>query len=300
MNLLVGALPTIVFGVFTIVFTQQQNAASQAAREQDQRQADENNQRILFKQYIDDIKELLLLVDGLKMKIETLLIHVRVRTLTVLKSLDASRKHDIILFLYESGLLDHVGDRAVDLRGANLNGVRFEKSSTEACDLDQLFLPGVFGEGIVFDGCAMTHAVFNNAAMPGAIFSSCMLDSASFSKANLKGARFHENMLSTSSFYGSDLSRSHIRGSFFAGVDLSNTDLYQSDIHPNFVSTMNLSSLISPSSLLLVSRQHHGAVVQWTDADFTEWHKLLKHVTTAERYQPRLSFLREVRVSSHC
>ena len=230
MNLLVGALPTIVFGVFTIVFTQQQNAASQAAREQDQRQADENNQRILFKQYIDDIKELLLLVDGLKMKIETLLIHVRVRTLTVLTSLDASRKHDIILFLYESGLLDHVGDRAVDLRGANLNGVRFEKSSTEACDLDQLFLPGVFGEGIVFDGCAMTHAVFNNAAMPGAIFSSCMLDSASFSKANLKGARFHENMLSTSSFYGSDLSRSHVRGGFFENVNLTNADLYQSDI----------------------------------------------------------------------
>ena len=229
-HLLFGALPTIVFGVFTIVFTQQQNAASQAAREQDQRQADENNQRILFKEYIDDIKELLVLVDGQKMKNETLLIHIRVRTLTVLKSLDAARKRDIILFLYESRLLDHAGDRRIDLHGANLNGVRFEKSLTEACNLGHLYLPGIFGEGMVFDGCAMTHAVFDNAAIPGATFSSCMLDTANFSKANLKGAQFHENMLSGSSFYGSDLTRSRIRGSYFDEVNLSNADLYQSDI----------------------------------------------------------------------
>ena len=69
MNLLVGALPTI-------VFTQQQNAASQAAR-----------------------------------------------------------KRDIILFLYESNLLRRDEERRIDLRGANLNGVRFEKSSAEACNL---------------------------------------------------------------------------------------------------------------------------------------------------------------------
>ena len=86
-HLAFGALPTIVFGVFTIVYTQQQHVASQMAREQDQRQADENNRRILFKEYIDDIKELLL--DGdFEMKNETLLIHIRVRTLTVLKSLN--------------------------------------------------------------------------------------------------------------------------------------------------------------------------------------------------------------------
>ena len=103
----------------------------------------------------------------------------------------------------------------VNLRGANLNGVRFEKSLTEACDLRHLYLPGIFGEGIVFDGCAMTHAVFDNAAMPGATFSSCMLDNANFSKANLKGAQFRENMLSGSRFYGSDLSQSSVRGGFF-------------------------------------------------------------------------------------
>ena len=126
-------------------------------------------------------------------------------------------------------------ERTIDLRGANLNGVRFEKSSAEACNLEGLYLPGILGEGTVFDGCTMTHAVFNNAVMPGATFSSCMLDTANFSKANLKGAQFHENILSGLSFYGSDLSKSSVRGGFFVNVNLANADLHQSDISNEFL-----------------------------------------------------------------
>ena len=88
---------------------------------------------------------------------------------------------------------------------------------------------------MVFDGCTMTHAIFNNAVMPGATSSSCFLGGVNFSKANLKGAQFHENMLSGSSFYGSDLSQSSVRGGFFVNVNLANADLHQSDISNEFL-----------------------------------------------------------------
>ncbi|CAF4197515.1 unnamed protein product, partial [Adineta steineri] len=42
-KLLLAALPTVAFGVFTIVFTLQQDASAKATREQDQQQADETN-----------------------------------------------------------------------------------------------------------------------------------------------------------------------------------------------------------------------------------------------------------------
>jgi hypothetical protein len=96
-------LPSIIFGIFTIVFTLQQNNFAKLNREQDQRQADEENNRIIFQNYLNDISTFLLRQDFNRSNSEHLL-QIRVKTLAVLHHVDINRKRDIILFLYESRL----------------------------------------------------------------------------------------------------------------------------------------------------------------------------------------------------
>ena len=227
-KLLLGGLPTIAFGVFTIIFTLQQNAASQAAREQDQQQADELNRRTLFKDYINSMNEMLL-SDTFQTKTNKSLLLIQVRTLAVLQNLDAERKRDVILFLYRNGLLGSDGKYRVDLRGANLNGVRFAKSAAVSCDLTHLHLYGVDAENIIFDGCDLSRAVFRDSAMIGATFQSCFMERVKIFGVNLTRARFHDTELYESNFAGSTLVQSSIRGGILEKVQLDNVDLYQSD-----------------------------------------------------------------------
>ena len=228
-KMLFAAMPTVVFGIFTIVFTLQQNASARATREQDQRQEDENNRRIIFKEYIDDMTALLL--ERANEAIFTkILSHFRVQTLTALQNLDARRKRNVIVFLYENQLLRSDISPQVDLRGADFNGIRFWSSSTVACQMPFLYLPGIYAENIVFDRCSLPDAVFDRAAMSGAKFFECSIWNVQFTHANLTGAQFHGNQLSTTNFSGAFLIRSSIKNGFFRSVDLTSTDLYQSDI----------------------------------------------------------------------
>jgi hypothetical protein len=89
-RLIFAALPTIVFGVFTVVFTLQQDSSARATREQNQQQEDETIRRTVFKEYIGDMKDLLLNRAN-NQTINKTLRHIRVQTLTVLQDLDVRR-----------------------------------------------------------------------------------------------------------------------------------------------------------------------------------------------------------------
>ena len=228
-NLIIAALPTIVFGVFTIVFTLKQDASATAAREQDQRQADEINRRTIFKEYIDDMTELLLDRDH-DANITKILLHIRVQTLTVVQNLDVNQKRDVIVFLYENRLLRSDEFPHVDLHGANLSGMKFWSSSTVACLLPFLYLPGTYLENVIFDGCLLTDAVFDDASLSAAKFLKCSIANTKFMNSNLTGAQFQGNGLYYTDFSGSHLVQSSITGGIFLRVNLTNADLYQSKI----------------------------------------------------------------------
>ncbi|CAF0850739.1 unnamed protein product [Adineta steineri] len=228
-KLLLAALPTVAFGVFTIVFTLQQDASAKATREQDQQQADETNRRLIFKEYIDDMTDLLL-SKRYDTNINESLLHIRVQTLTVLRNLDGARKSDVIRFLYESHLIHSNQPIKVHLNGSDLTGLKFIKSSAESCDLTDIYLPGVYGENILFEGCLLDRAVFDHAEMCGTVFQSCSLVNSTFLETNLTKAHFQDNQLFAAKFNGALLSHSSIKGGVLQGMDFTNADLYQSDI----------------------------------------------------------------------
>jgi uncharacterized protein YjbI with pentapeptide repeats len=255
-KLLVASLPTVVFGIFTVVFTLQQDASARATREQDQRQADEISRRIIFKEYIDDMKELLLSAK-FEENINKSLLHIRLQTLTVLKNLDIDRKHDVIIFLYENGLLRQDRPPHVDLHGADLNGMKFFKSSTQACDLNHLYLPGIYAENIIFDSCLLINGIFDNAQMIGAQFHSCNLVSSSFINANLSQAQFHGNNLLGGNFTSASLIQSSIEAGYFQKLDLTNVDLYQSRINDKIINPSEFDKL--PPNIFRNTRYPNGS-----------------------------------------
>jgi uncharacterized protein YjbI with pentapeptide repeats len=256
LKLSLAALPTIVFGIFTIVFSLQQDASAKATREQDQRQADEINRRIIFKEYIDDMKEVLL-DKHFQQNMNTSLLHIRIQTLTVLRNLDVVRKHDVILFLYENGLIRHDQTPIIDLHGADLTGMKFIKSSTEACQLPYLYLPGVYAENILFKGCFLNLAVFNNASMAGAIFRSCNLFNSSFTNTNLTKSQFRDSNLYLVNFTSTYLVQSSIEGGLFQRADLTNVDLDQSHISNNLLDSMSNAGVLP--SIVLNTRYPNGS-----------------------------------------
>ncbi|CAF1928357.1 unnamed protein product [Rotaria magnacalcarata] len=90
-------LPTIAFGTFTVSFTLQQDVSTSTRpnREQGERKADETNRCAIFKEYIDDMKGLLL-DESCEQNINKSLLQIQIQTVTLLKHLDTARKLDII------------------------------------------------------------------------------------------------------------------------------------------------------------------------------------------------------------
>ena len=255
-KLSMAALPTIVFGVFTVIFTLQQDASARAMRQQDQRQADEINRRTTFKDYIDDVRALLL-DDNFEYNIERSLLHIRVQTLTVLKHLDPDRKHDVIRFLYENRLI-HLNETVrLDLRGADLSEIKFIKPLDGVCDLSFLYLPGVYAKNIVFDGCWLVAANFDDASMVGAQFHSCNMVTATFRNANLSQVKLDGNHLYNANFTSAYLVQSSIPRGTFHHVDLTNADLFQSDISDQLLHPLVVSG-IGPN-ILLNTRYPNGS-----------------------------------------
>jgi len=130
----------------------------------------------------------------------------RAQTLTVMRRLDASRKGDLVRFLYDAGLIS--GDSAiVKLRRADLRGAFLGRAD----------LRGAF---------------FSEANLGSADLSSALLGGASLSLAGLRGAFFSD----------SDLREANLRGAFLDGADLRGANLRGADLRGASLIDANLGS----------------------------------------------------------
>lgn len=236
LNLLITAFPSIVLGVFTIVFTVVQSDMAQKNREQDQREAEERNMRTTFDDYIKDVSSLLLDRKFNRSNREHLL-HISVKTLTALRYVDAVRSRDIILFLYETRLLRTDVDprQRLNLADANLSDVEFIASSSTKINLQHLNLAGVYAPNIVFTRCNLDRAIFDGATLSNAKFSYSTINNASFQRIYAPNL-----MLTNTTFYGNDFDDSKMPRLFLDQVtangivDLTNADLYDNITGPDY------------------------------------------------------------------
>src|SRR5947209_5492574 len=200
--LAVLAIPIVVgFGVAW--FTSQQGKVSNAENKDNQRED-------ALQAYIDKISELLLheKLRGSADDDEVRKI-ARVRTLTVLRGLDAQRKASLLQFLHESGLIDK-NNRIIDLSEAQLSEADLCSANLRDADLREANLRGANLGGV--------NLLYAN--LRGADLREVNLQGADLSDARLPGVKLFGARLSKA-----NLSRATLEGAVLEGADLNGADL---------------------------------------------------------------------------
>jgi uncharacterized protein YjbI with pentapeptide repeats len=234
LKLMLGVVPSVVFGVFTVVFTIQQNSLSETAREIEQQQELQHRKQAVFDNCIDVISHLLISPHFNRSDARHLR-PIQEKVLTALRQIDATQKRDIIFFLYTNELIrtDIPPAYRLDLHGADLNNVQFVKSTTILCDLSNLYLPGVLASHIVFSGCQLQEADFGESVMDESLFYDCYLEFSTFENTDLTRAMFASNLIYRVNLAGASLVQSVFRNNtMLLNINWTNTNLFKSDITP--------------------------------------------------------------------
>lgn len=158
----------------------------------------DNQREAALQAYMDKMWELLLVNDLQTSPVDDKVRKIaRVRTLTVLRMLDPSRKASVLRFLYEAGLIDK--DKSiVDLDGANLahtnlsgnklNNANLEGAYMSEADLSFADLTGTNLMKTYLWGAKMYGTNLSNTCLMGTILCATKLEGANLSDANLDGA----------------------------------------------------------------------------------------------------------------
>ena len=227
---LLGVLAIPVVVVLGVAwFTTRQGQVSDAENKDNQREA-------ALQAYIDNMLELLL-AKNLRSSTEDEEVQkiARVRTLTVLRRLDAERKGSLLQFLQESGLIGK--DKRVinltganligaNLSGANLSGVYLSRADLSGADLSKANLSGVVLSGADLSlanliGANLSGVYLSGADLSGVYLSGAYLFLANLSKANLSGASLYEANLSLANLGKANLSGANLGKANLGGANLS-------------------------------------------------------------------------------
>ncbi|CAF3516960.1 unnamed protein product [Rotaria sp. Silwood1] len=210
-KLIISALIPCVLGIFTILFTLQQQDLSKQQQQQERWHQLDSQRQTSFNAYIDDISKFLAQEMAIHPVIDkTSLLYIRTKTLTVLRTLDAERKKYVLLFLYESGLIRNSG---LDLRGADLNNVQL----IGPYKLDNLYLPDVFLSNVTFVDCHLKNATFDRSVM----------NNARFIRSTLESASLGETVLNNTDFTGTTIIFANFTGAFLIGANFLSAEVVQ-------------------------------------------------------------------------
>ena len=137
----------------------------------------------------------------------------RVRTLTVLRELNAARNGIVLRFLRDSEL---AGREDLDL---------FVAAHLEGADLKGVYLSDVNLQHARLDGANLQGAFFSNANLQNAILHLTNLERAHLQKVNLKGAVLRNANLESAALYWANLQNANLEGANLQGANLQGADL---------------------------------------------------------------------------
>jgi uncharacterized protein YjbI with pentapeptide repeats len=201
--------------------------------------ATDRQQEAALQAYLDRMADLLLNEKLRTTENEEIRDVARIRTLTALRGLDATRKGLVLRFLNEAELVSKgnpiVSLKGADLRGAHLNGANLSGADLSHANLysANLFdadLSGTDLNNAIFNDAVLFNTNLNGANLNGTYLHEADLKSSNMSAANLSGAYLNGADLRHSSFSGTRLTGSDLRGSNLSGVDLSHAILKDADL----------------------------------------------------------------------
>jgi len=155
------------------------------------------------------------------------------RTLTVLRSVDGTRKGTVIRFLHDANLIrasDPIIDlagadlRGADLRGAELNETRLDRTNLQGADLTSASLISA-----QLYSSNLRNANLSGAHCYGAAFNNADLTEASLPRASLETTHFMGANLSSADLSNASLSQAHLQGANLSGALLVGADMTSAD-----------------------------------------------------------------------
>jgi uncharacterized protein YjbI with pentapeptide repeats len=222
-KVIISAFVLLALVSFCVVYTLQKESFFKEKYQHEQQDQFDQQHRLLFDTYIQDISNTLLLQSDQNHTNEKFL-HIQAKTLLLLRNLDVKRKKDIILFLYERNLIQN---NQLNLHGADLNNVEL----TCPHDFHHLHLSGVFWSNAIFTNCQLTSAVFDQSYMINARFINSTLRHASFIQTNLDNSHFIQTIILNVNFDRASLIQADfLQADIVQGNNFTNADLYQAKL----------------------------------------------------------------------
>lgn len=222
---------------------------NRAERKNEQRIASDNQQEGALQEYIKEMSGLLL-ERNLRTsdKDAEVRIIARVRTLTVLPRLDGKRKRNLLLFLYDAGLINK-GDNIINMSEADLSEA--DLSEVSLCRPRRIRDSSRKREAITNVSADLSGVNLRNANLNGAILSDVKLgaegnefmidltleisDQGSLSvgwiRSKLNDAKLVKANLFRADMGGVDLRGADLSGAFLGGANLQRADLSGANLH---------------------------------------------------------------------
>jgi uncharacterized protein YjbI with pentapeptide repeats len=203
---------------------------SQMQKTTEQRSTTDNQREAALQAYINEMSELLL-HEKLREsagddEVRTI---ARVRTLTVLRGLDATRKASVIQFLHASGLIDKdtciISLYEADLRRATLSYATLHRATLSEADLTGADLSYADLTGADLSYATLRHATLRHATLIGALLRNADLSYVTLSYVTLSGATLSDADLFEADLTGADLSNADLTGATLIDANLSDADL---------------------------------------------------------------------------
>jgi uncharacterized protein YjbI with pentapeptide repeats len=141
----------------------------------------------------------------------------RVRTLTVLRTLDGDRKATVLQFLFESGLIDK-GSPIISLSGADLTHANLINARLRNAELSKVDLTNANLRGADLLGANLAYSILRDLDLGETLLSAANLAGADLSGARLRKIGLTDANLITAKLVGANL----------GGADLSANPLYPS------------------------------------------------------------------------
>jgi uncharacterized protein YjbI with pentapeptide repeats len=136
----------------------------------------------------------------------------RIRTLTVLRRLDAERKGSVLQFLYEASLINGDNNNVI---------IHLEKA-----DLNRADLTGIFLHGANLSRANLNKAILHHTILTG----DAILEIANMKSADLSSADMIRANLSHADLSGANLSNAILIGANLNGANLQGADLQKADL----------------------------------------------------------------------
>lgn len=224
LKLFLSASIPLMIGIFTLVTTLQQQKLSTLQREQDKtdarllrEQSEQHTARLqkdnIYSTYLDEVTKLLMSSNETKR-----LVYIRAKTLVSLQKLNADRRKNVLLFLYESELIYHNPQKPMTsllkVDSADFNGVSFEGTDESICSFKFLYLTHAYLSNASFISCYIDYSNFSSTIMHNTVFFKSLLFRTSFKfalldKADFSSAKFYQTNFSGASLVGCNFTDAH-------------------------------------------------------------------------------------------